>query len=116
MVEPTLMREAIALDDFLPIFISSALVLVFGAGYAGIFTLVKTGFVNRWFMPMAYMFWGLTAWMLYIMGSKMHMGEFTAKALLLAMLAYLIMPHVIYHMVHNVEEANETEGTTHSGQ
>ena len=42
MIEEVVMRQDIPLDDFLPIFVSSALVLVFGGVYVGIYTAVKT--------------------------------------------------------------------------
>ncbi len=40
-------RPEIALDDFLPIFLSSSLVLVFGALFVGIYTLVKMGYLKK---------------------------------------------------------------------
>ena len=100
-------RPDIALGDFLPIFVSSAFVLIFGAFYVGIYTAVKVSMLKQWFMPLAYVFWLLTAYCLYIMGSKMHVGEFTAKALVIAMIGYLLLPHAIYYMQHQVHEENE---------
>jgi len=105
MVE--VIRPEIALDDFLPIFVSSALVLVFGGFYVGIYTAVKVGMLKQWTMPFAYIFWLLTAYCLYIMGSLMHVGEFTAKALVVAMIGYLLLPHAVYYMQHQVHEENE---------
>ena len=49
-------RPEIALDDFLPIFLSSSLVLVFGALFVGIYTLVKMGYLKKFYMPFAYLF------------------------------------------------------------
>jgi len=100
-------RPDIALGDFLPIFVSSAFVLIFGAFYVGIYTAVKVSMLKQWFMPLAYVFWLLTAYCLYIMGSLMHVGEFTAKALVIAMIGYLLLPHAIYYMQHRVHEENE---------
>jgi len=107
MVDPSLIRPEIALDDFLPIFVSSALVLVFGGFYVGIYTAVKVQLLKKWAMPLAYVFWLLTAYCLYIMGSLMHVGEFTAKALVVAMVGYLLLPHAVYYMQHQVHEENE---------
>jgi len=107
MVDPSLIRPEIALDDFLPIFVSSALVLVFGGFYVGIYTAVKVQMLKKWAMPLAYVFWVLTAYCLYIMGSLMHVGEFTAKALVVAMIGYLLLPHAVYYMQHQVHEENE---------
>ena len=107
MIDPAVIRPEIALDDFLPIFVSSALVLVFGGFYVGIYTAVKVSMLKRWAMPFAYLFWLLTAYSLYIMGSLMHVGEFTAKALVIAMIGYLLLPHAVYYMQHQVHEENE---------
>ena len=107
MIDPSLIRPEIALDNFLPIFISSSLVMVFGVFYVGIYTAVKVKILKRWAMPFAYMFWLLTVLCLYIMGSLMHVGEFTAKALVVAMIGYLLLPHAVYYMQHQVHEENE---------
>jgi hypothetical protein len=107
MIEAVVARPEIALNDFLPIFVSSALVLVFGGFYVGIYTAVKVKVLKKWMMPFAYLFWGLTSYMLYIMGSLMHVGEFTAKALVVAMIGYLMLPHAVYYMQDHVHEENE---------
>jgi len=107
MIDPTLIRPEIALDDFLPIFVSSALVLVLGGFYVGIYTAVKVQILKPWAMPIAYGFWILTAYCLYIMGSLMHVGDFTAKALVVAMLGYLLLPHAVYYMQDQVHKENE---------
>jgi len=107
MVNPSLIRPEIALDDFLPIFVSSALVLVFGGFYVGIYTAVKVSMLKKWAMPFAYLFWLLTVYCLYIMGSLMNVGEFTAKALVVAMIGYLLLPHAVYYMQDHVHKENE---------
>ncbi len=107
MVEVLAVQPEIALNDFLPIFVSSALVIVFGGFYVGIYTAVKVGMLKRWAMPLAYLFWLLTAYCLYVMGSLMHVGDTTAKALVVAMIGYLLLPHAVYYMQHQVHEQNE---------
>jgi len=107
MIDPSTIRPEIAVDDFLPIFVSSALSLVFGGFYVGIYTAVKVALLKKWFMPLAYIFWLLTAYSLYVMGSLMHVGEFTAKALVIAMIGYLLLPHAVYYMQDHVHEENE---------
>ncbi|MFA6138232.1 MAG: hypothetical protein WC667_09115 [Sulfurimonas sp.] len=107
MVEVLAVQPEIALNDFLPIFVSSALVIVFGGFYVGIYTAVKVGMLKKWAMPLAYLFWILTAYCLYVMGSLMHVGDTTAKALVVAMIGYLLLPHAIYYMQHQVHEQNE---------
>jgi len=107
MIEEVVIRQDIALDAFLPIFVSSALVLVFGGFYVGIYTAVKVNLLKSWTMLFAYLFWMLTAYCLYIMGSLMHVGEFTAKALVVAAIGLLLLPHAVYFMQHQVHEENE---------
>ncbi len=107
MIDPSVIRPAIALDDFLPIFVSSALVLVFGGFYVGIYTAVKVKLLKKWTMVFAYMFWLLTAYCLYLMGSLMHVGEFTAKALVVAAIGLFLLPFAVYYMQNQVHEENE---------
>ncbi|RUM64967.1 MAG: hypothetical protein DSZ03_03505 [Sulfurimonas sp.] len=107
MIDPSVIRPEIALDDFLPIFVSSALVLVFGGFYVGIYTAVKVNILKKWAMPFAYLFWMLTAYCLYIMGSLMHVGDFTAKALVIAAIGLLLLPHAVYYMQDRVHRDNE---------
>ncbi len=107
MIEDVVMRQDIPLDDFLPIFISSALVMVFGGFYVGIYTAVKVNLLKTWAMPIAYMFWMLTAYCLYLMGSLMMVGAFTAKALVVAGIGLLLLPHAVYYMQNQVHEENE---------
>ncbi|ADN08892.1 hypothetical protein [Sulfurimonas autotrophica] len=107
MIDPSIIRPEIALDDFLPIFVSSALVLVFGGFYVGIYTAVKVKLLKPWTMLFAYMFWVLTAYCLYLMGSLMHVGEFTAKALVVAAIGLFLLPFAVYYMQNQVHEENE---------
>lgn len=107
MIDPSAVRPDIALNDFLPIFISSALVLVFGGIYVGIYTAVKVKLLKQWTMMIGYGFWVLTAYCLYIMGSLMHVGNFTAKALVVAAIGLFLLPFAVYYMQHQVHEENE---------
>jgi len=107
MVDPNIVRVDIAVDDFLPIFVSSALVLVFGGFYVGIYTAVKVKLLKSWAMSIAYLFWMLTAYCLYLMGSLMHVGEFTAKALVVAAIGLFLLPYAVYYMQNQVHEENE---------
>ena len=107
MVDPAVMRPEIALDDFLPIFVSSAFVLVFGGVYVAMFTAVKVKLLKPWFMVLAYVFWALTVYCLYVMGSLIHVDYFTAKALVIAAIGLLILPNAVYYMQHRVHKENE---------
>jgi len=110
MIDPAIAANTgIALDEFLPIFIYSTLVLVFGGFYVGIYTAVKVKVLKKWAMPLAYVFWLLTTYSLYKMGVLMNVNEFTAKALIIAMIGYLLLPHAIYYMQDHVHEENEHE-------
>lgn len=75
-------RPEIALDDFLPIFLSSSLVLVFGALFVGIYTLVKMGYLKKFYMPFAYLFWILQAYCMYFMATRLQVGDFVGKVYL----------------------------------
>ena len=107
MLSQIIATQDIEVNSFLPIFLSSAFSMLFGGLYVGIFTAVKVGLLKKWAMPFAYLFWMVTAYCLYIMGSLMHVGEFTAKALVVAMIGYLLLPHAIYYMQHQVHEENK---------
>ena len=107
MLESSIAVTEIAADDFLPIFISSALVLVFGGIYVGIYTAVKVKLLKPWSMSIAYGFWALTAYCLYIMGSLMHVDRFTAKALVVAAIGLFILPFAVYYMQNRVHKENE---------
>ncbi|MBL0708385.1 MAG: hypothetical protein JJW00_04990 [Sulfurimonas sp.] len=107
MIDEVVMRQDIPIDDFLPIFVSSALVMVFGGFYVGIYTAVKVNLLKKWTMLIAYIFWILTAYCLYLMGSLMMVGQFTAKALVVAGIGLFLLPHAVYYMQHQVHEENE---------
>jgi len=99
--------QDILVDDFLPIFISSTLVLIFGGFYVGIYTAVKVKMLKKWYMIIGYTFWAVTAYCLYLMGSLMHVNELTAKALIVAAIGLLLIPHAVYYMQDRVHEENE---------
>lgn len=100
-------RPEIALDDFLPIFLSSSLVLVFGAVFVGIYTLVKMGYLKKVYMPFAYLFWILQAYCMYYMATKLQVGPFVGKVLVIIMIAYLTLPHLYYYLTSKAEEEYE---------
>ena len=107
MIEEVVMRQDIPLDDFLPIFVSSSLVLVFGGIYVGLYTAVKVEYLKKWWMVLAYIFWMLTAYCLWLMGDLMMVGEFTKKALVVAAIGLFLLPHAVYYMQNKVHEENE---------
>ena len=107
MEQNVILTPQIASGDFLTIFVASALVLVFGGFYVGIFTAVKVKLLKPWTMIVGYGFWLLTAYCLYLMGSLMHVDKFTAKALVVAAIGLLLVPHAVYYMQDHVHRENE---------
>lgn len=107
MTGDVLLTQDILVGDFLTIFVSSTLVLVFGGFYVGIYTAVKVKLLKKWAMPFGYLFWMLTAYCLYLMGSLMHVNNFTSKALVVAAIGILLLPHAVYYMQDRVHEENE---------
>ena len=99
MQEILIVRPEIAVDDFLSVFVCGALVVVFGAAYVGVFTLVKMKKLKNYFMAVAYMFWALLTYCLYLLMNLIGSGLFTQKVLLMAMVLYLIFPHFVYFLM-----------------
>ena len=98
-IEPLIVRPEIALDQFLPIFIESSLVLVFGVAYAATITLSKMGFFSKSWMPLGYLFWALQTYFLYDFAVLIQSNEFTMKVLMITMFVYLFIPHLYFHLV-----------------
>ena len=100
-------KSGIELQDFLPVFILGALVIIFGAMYVGFFTLVKMGYLKKYFMYVAYFFWGALVYSLYTLSVLINCETFTKKVLMLAMLAYLIFPHFVYFLMEKSHDRYE---------
>ena len=94
-------------SSFLTIFVSAALVILFGTAYAGTFTLVKIDRLRSYMMPLAYMFWILQTYSLWILSVNIKSDPFTQKILLAAMVGYLIFPHIVYFLVQRTHAACE---------
>jgi len=107
MEEHLIIRPEIALDDFLPIFLSSSFVLLFGLFYVAIYTLVKMQKLKSIYMPFAYIFWGLQTYCMYFFADKIQSQPFTIKILMVAMVGYLILPHLYYYL--NVQSEKRYE-------
>ncbi|NOX15697.1 MAG: hypothetical protein GXP61_06700 [Epsilonproteobacteria bacterium] len=107
MSGPLYVRPIIELNDFLPIFVSASLILIFGAFYAGIVTLVKMQKLKKLYMFLAYFFWILQIYCTYFLTMKIHSQPFTVKAMMIAMFAYLMVPHIYYYLITKSEERYE---------
>jgi hypothetical protein len=99
LMEQLIVRPEIALDQFLPIFVESTLVLVFGVAYAAVITLSKMGYFSRKWMPVGYLFWALQTYFLYDFAMLIQSNHFTVKVLMVTMLAYLFIPHLYYYLI-----------------
>ncbi len=97
----------IPLDQFLPIFLSSSFVLLFGLFFVAIYTLVKMEYLKPIFMPFAYFFWVLQVYCLYYVAVALGSDQFTVKALFMAMIGYLVLPHLWYYLNQRSEERYE---------
>ena len=98
-METMIVRPEIALDQFLPIFIESSLVLVFGVGYAATITLAKMGYFSRKWMSVGYLFWASQTYFLYDFAVIIQSNHFTMKVLMVTMVVYLFVPHLYFHLV-----------------
>ncbi len=107
MKEVLISRPEIALDQFLPIFVESTLVLVFGVGYAAIITLSKMGYFSKKWMPVGYLFWALQTYFLYDFAMLIQSNHFTLKVLMVTMVAYLFIPHLYYYLITSADARYE---------
>ena len=89
-------------QDFLPIFVVSAAVILFGMMYAGFFTLVKLRLVKKFFMIFAYLSWLALVGCMYYLGELLRVEPYTQKVLIGAMIGYLLFPHVVYFLLEKV--------------
>ncbi len=112
MEELLIVRPEIALDQFLPIFVESTLVLVFGVGYAAVITLAKMGYFSKKWMPVGYLFWALQTYFLYDFAMLIQSNHFTVKVLMVTMLAYLFIPHLYFYLISAADERYEDKDET----
>ena len=103
-MEQLFVRPEIAPDQFLPIFVVSALVLVFGVGYAALITLSKMGFFSKKWMPLGYLFWALQTYCLYDLSVMIQSNHFTTKVLMVTMIAYLFIPHLYFYLITEADK------------
>jgi len=102
-----IIRPEIALDQFLPIFIESTLVLIFGVGYAAVITLSKMGYISKKWMPVGYLFWVLQTYFLYDFAMLIGSNHFTMKVLMVTMMIYLFVPHLYFYLITDAENRYE---------
>jgi hypothetical protein len=103
-----IVRPEIAVDMFLPIFIVSTLVLIFGVIYAGSITLAKMGYISKKFEFLGYLFWALQTYSLYKLSIFIQSEPFTTKVLMVAMVVYLFVPHLYFRLIEDSEKRYES--------
>ena len=108
-MEPLYVRPILAPNEFLPIFISATLVLVFGVMYAASITLAKMGYLTKKWSYIAYSFWILQTYSLYELAVRIHSNNFTEKVLVVAMIAYLFIPHLYFRLISDINTRYEKE-------
>ena len=106
-MDPLFTRPVIAANEFLPIFISATLVLVFGVLYAASITLAKMGYLAKKWSFIGYIFWILQTYSLYYMAVSIHSNTFTQKVLIVTMIAYLFIPHLYFRLISDIDNRYE---------
>ena len=109
MIEELIIRPEIAPEMFLPIFVVSTLVLVFGVGYAAIITLSKMGYFSKKWMSLGYLFWALQTYCLYDLSVMIQSEPFTSKVLMITMIAYLFILHLYFQLIEDSEKRYEEQ-------
>ncbi len=109
MVEALIVRPEIAPEMFLPIFVVSTLVLVFGVGYAALITLAKMGYFSKKWMSLGYLFWALQTYCLYDLSVMIQSEAFTTKVLMVTMVAYLFIPHLYFRLIEDSDRRYDSE-------
>jgi len=112
MIEELIVRPEIAPEMFLPIFVVSTLVLVFGVGYAALITLAKMGYFSKKWMSLGYLFWALQTYCLYDLSVMIQSEPFTSKVLMVTMVAYLFIPHLYFQLIEDSEKRYEPSDDT----
>ncbi|WP_200763977.1 hypothetical protein [Nitrosophilus alvini] len=95
--------------DFLPIFVSSAFVIIFGMAYAGFFTFVKIKVLPKYYIYVAYLSWFMLAACMYYLGTLLRVEPYTEKVLMGAMVGYLIFPHAVFFILQRLHEEFEPD-------
>jgi len=99
----------LAASEFLPIFVSATLVLIFGVLYAASITLAKMGYLSKKWQYIGYLFWLLQTYSLYFMAARIHSNSFTQKVLVVTMIAYLFIPHLYFRLITDIDEKYEKD-------
>jgi hypothetical protein len=102
-----IVRPEIAVNDFLWVFLDGAFVLIFGLFYVAFYTLVKMEKLHKNYVYLAYAFWALQAYCMYALGGMIQSNDFTVKVMMMAMLAFLVVPHLYYYLMIQADKRYE---------
>lgn len=102
------MIEPVALQDFFVTFFSAAAVILFGAGYAGLFAWARLG-NRRHMMPWAYTCYATLAIAVYVLAEAAHLHGTWTVVTILMLLGYLLAPHAIWHLCAATHRAEHAE-------
>ena len=108
-METLFIRPILAPNEFLPIFISATLVLVFGVLYAGSITLAKMEYLKKRWLYIGFSFWILQTLSLYDLAVRIHSNSFTIKVLIVTMIAYLFIPHLYFRLITDIDNRYEKD-------
>ena len=108
-MEPLYVRPILTPSEFLPIFVSATMVLVFGVMYAASITLTKMGYLTKKWSYIAYSFWILQTFSLYELAVRIHSNNFTEKVLIVTMIAYLFIPHLYFRFIADIDSRYERD-------
>jgi len=106
-MESIILLPQLTPSEFLPIFVSATMVLVFGVAYAGTVTLSKMGYLHKRWVLLGYIFWASQTYMLYKLSVLIHSSPFTSKVLMVTMIAYLFVPHLYFQLISESEARYE---------
>jgi len=108
-MDPLYVRPILTPHEFLPIFVSATMVLVFGVMYAASITLAKMGYLTKKWLYIAYSFWILQTYSLYELAVRIHSNNFTEKVLIVTMIAYLFIPHLYFRFIADIDNRYERD-------
>ena len=93
------MIQPVQLADFLTVFFSAAMVIMFGALYALLFAYSRVKGAPR-LMPMAYSAYAGLAVSVFVLAKTAHLlnHDFWTAIVGLMLLGYLLAPHAIWHL------------------
>lgn len=104
------MIEPVEMGDFFLAFFASAMVVVAGALYAGLFAWSRLRSLPR-LMPWAYVAYGLLCVCLLLLAEALHLSGHWRYLLAAMLIGYLLAPHAIWHLCRGTHGGATTHGS-----